>query len=324
MAGGANQFAVTASLLPHIVTFRGDSIGKPVTDPLPTPTANSFIKRPGGATPIGLSAVSAIPFVSRGQHGGGNRPATAPFHTIAASDGDQNQVAAVYLAQHNNDDRRSVGVNPGRPARKPLSTLTVSGSHQNVVAASMVSLKGSDRRDGSCSDAHPAICAGGQHSALVTLPLMTAYYSSGGQHARVDKPSLAVPTKARFGLTFAHACPPPLTAAQYARARQVAEFLRRHDCWDGGELVTLTIRGTLFIIVDIGMRMLTPRELARAQGFPDSYKLDPVFKGKPLSETEQRHKIGNSVCKEPAAAWIEANYRPPLEWGRQAWLEAAE
>jgi len=70
--------------------------------------------------------------------------------------------------------------------------------------------------------------------------------------------------------------------------------------------------------------MLKPRELARAQGFPDSYILDPIYKGKPLSETEQRHKIGNSVCDEPAAAWIEANYRPPLEWGREAFLEAAE
>ena len=39
----------------------------------------------------------------------------------------------------------------------------------------------------------------------VTLPLMTAYYSTGGQHARMDNPSLTVPTKARFGLTEAEA-----------------------------------------------------------------------------------------------------------------------
>lgn len=302
------------------------------------------------------------PFVSRGQHGGGNRRADAPLHTVAASDGDQNQIivpylvprygerdgqpprsfgidrpmptpvpdgnqgslAAVYIAQHNNDSRRSSGVNPGRPAIEPLSTITVEASQQGVVAAHMLSMKGSERRDGSCGTPHPAVCASGQHSAVVTLPLMTAYYSNGGQHARVDVPSLTVPTKARFGLTEALATIPPITDAQWERARQVAEFLRAHGCWDGGEIVTLSIRGTVFVIVDIGMRMLTPRELARAQGFPDTYELAPIFRGKPLSETEQRHKIGNSVCEKPTAAVICENYRPPLEWGEQAFLEAAE
>lgn len=344
-----------ALVVPHVAVFRGDSVGKPVGDPLPVVTANSFIKRPGGAAPLGVAEAAIAPFVSRGQHGGGSRPAETPLHTVAASDGDQNQVvvpylvprygeregqeprsvaidramptpvpdgnqgslAAVYLAQHNTGEE-------GHDVRRPVSTIVQKGCTQGVVAAHMLSLKGSERRDGSCEDPHVAVCASGQHSAVVTLPLMTAYYSTGGQHARVDDPSLTVPTKARFGLTYADAVPPPLSDEQMARARQVAEFLRAHGCWDGGEIVTLSIRGTVYVIVDIGMRMLTPRELARAQGFPDSYVLDPMFKGKPLSETEQRHKIGNSVCKLPAAAWIEANYRPPLEWGDQAFLEAAE
>ncbi|MDS1135584.1 DNA cytosine methyltransferase [Nitratireductor indicus] len=334
----------------------GASIGTALTEPAGSVTC-------GGGGKMDLVELSVMsPFVSRGQHGGGNRPATHPLHTIAASDGDQNQVivpylvprygerqgqeprsiginrpaptpvpdgnqgslAAVYLAQHNNDSRRKSGVNPGRPASVPISTLTVEGAQQGVVAAHMLSLKGSDRRDGSCKAAHPAVCASGQHSAVVTLPLMTAYYSTGGQYARVDSPSLTVPTKARFGLTEADAAVQPLTEAQWARARQVAEFLRTHECWDGGDIVTVSIRGTVFVIVDIGMRMLVPRELARAQDFPDSQILDPIFKGKPLSETEQRHKIGNSVCEKPAAAVIVANYRPPLEWGAMTFREAAE
>lgn len=242
------------------------------------------------------------------------RPAPTPV-----PDGNQGSLAAVYLAQHNTGEE-------GHTPRRPLSTIVGKGSTQGVVAVSMLSLKGSDRRDGSCKDPHFAVCASGQHSAVVTLPLMTAYYSTGGQHARIDSPSLTVPTKARFGLTEADAAVPPLTEAQWARARQVAAFLRAHGCWDGGEIVTLSIRGTMFVIVDIGMRMLFPRELARAQGFPDSYILAPMFKGKPLSETEQRHKIGNSVCEKPAAAVIVANYRPPLEWGEQTapFMEAAE
>jgi DNA (cytosine-5)-methyltransferase 1 len=247
-----------------------------------------------------------------------NRPTPTPV-----PDGNQGSLAAVYLAQHNGGSRGPIG----RPAGQPLSTATVEGSQQQVVAASMLSLKGSERRDGSCEDPHVAICASGQHSAVVTLPLMTAYYSTGGQHARVDDPSLTVPTKARFGLTQCDAIDgTPLTAAQWARAKQVADFLRRHGCWDDREIVTLSIRGITYVIIDIGMRMLTPRELARAQGFPETYILDPIYKGKPLSETEQRHKIGNSVCEKPAKAVIVANYRPPMEWGvyAQPFMEAAE
>ncbi|WP_230948618.1 DNA cytosine methyltransferase [Burkholderia multivorans] len=60
--------------------------------------------------------------------------------------------------------------------------------------------------------------------------------------------------------------------------------------------------------VDIGMRMLTPRELARAQGFPDSYVLAPIVNGKPLSKSAQVRMIGNSVCPDVATALIRANF----------------
>ena len=66
-------------------------------------------------------------------------------------------------------------------------------------------------------------------------------------------------------------------------------------------LVTVQIDGEAYIIVDIGMRMLTPRELARAQGFPDTYLLTG-------SKTSQVARIGNSVCPHVAAALVAANY----------------
>ena len=64
----------------------------------------------------------------------------------------------------------------------------------------------------------------------------------------------------------------------------------------------------MYAIVDIGMRMLSPRELARAQGFPDSYVIEPVFEGKPLSKTAQVRMIGNSVCPDLSTALVVANF----------------
>ena len=70
-------------------------------------------------------------------------------------------------------------------------------------------------------------------------------------------------------------------------------------------LITIRIRGILYIITDIGMRMFTPRELALCQGFPPDY----VLTG---SKTNQVQKIGNSVSPYAAAAVVAANYSPTV------------
>ena len=75
-------------------------------------------------------------------------------------------------------------------------------------------------------------------------------------------------------------------------------------------LVTVSIAGTPYFIADIGMRMLTPRELARAQGFPDWYVLEQTADGTPITKTAQVRGIGNSVCPPIAAALAAANYSP--------------
>lgn len=65
------------------------------------------------------------------------------------------------------------------------------------------------------------------------------------------------------------------------------------------------------LIVDIGMRMLTPRELFNAQGFPPDYIIEPAFNGKKLTKTQQVSKAGNSVCPDLARALVAANYAAP-------------
>ena len=79
-----------------------------------------------------------------------------------------------------------------------------------------------------------------------------------------------------------------------------------------------TVHGEEYQIVDIGMRMLTPRELARAQGFPDDYVLVPVVNGKPLSKTAQVRMIGNSVCPPLARALLVANFTHEQQIARTA------
>ena len=272
-----------------------------------------------------LATAKLAPFLTYGQQGGANRAIDEPHHTVCASRKDTNAVAGVFLAQHN------TGV-VGRDIADPFPTIMSRGTTQAVVAAHMLSLKGSSRRDGTVEKPHPTVLAGGGHSVVVTMPLINAYYGSEKDGATISEPMRTISTRDRFGLIQCDGAGPQLTAAHVFGAHAVANFLRKYGEWDGPDYVQVGE----YIIYDIGMRMLTPRELARAQGFSHDYILAAPYKGKTLTETSQRHKIGNSVCPPMAEALAFANYRPeqrarysvPQGWlfggQNQQYMEAAE
>lgn len=72
-------------------------------------------------------------------------------------------------------------------------------------------------------------------------------------------------------------------------------------------LVTVTVHGTPYVIVDIGLRMLKPHELYRAQGFPPGYIHDRTADGRPLTISAQVRMVGNSVSPPPLRALAAAN-----------------
>lgn len=53
--------------------------------------------------------------------------------------------------------------------------------------------------------------------------------------------------------------------------------------------------------------MLQPRELFKAQGFPDDYIIDTDYTKKAYPKTEQVARVGNSVCPQLAEALVRAN-----------------
>ncbi|MDR6954194.1 DNA (cytosine-5)-methyltransferase 1 [Ancylobacter sp. 3268] len=330
-----------ALVTPFITKFRSGSVGHAATEPTHTITAHSSETHGGGAAPLGLVA----PIIAYAQHGGATRSAEVPVHTLTASPKDQNSLIAVhvtrqfgkstgrdasdpggtdmaggggksgvvaaFLAQHNGGPR------PGSPAHgadEPVSTIATAGAQQQLVAAAMMTLRGSDRRDAGADEPARTFSAKGQHSALLSLPLMTVYYGMDDDGAPADQPSRTETAKPRFGLVDVLASAPPFTAENEARARQVAEFLRAHGCWNGGEFVTIEINGVTYVLVDIGMRMLTTRERFTANGFPPDYIIDHGIDENgnriDFSLEQQGYMCGNAVCPPVAAALVRANYRP--------------
>ena len=301
-----------ALVAPSIQRFNTGAVGVDMLDQMPTITANGYIKRPGGAAPLGLLA----PVLTYAQQGGSNRPIDGQSHTITASDKDQNSVICAFMAQANNDSRRIGGVNPGRPIDEAASTITQTGSHQQVVSAYIA-------RQFGTSTGHPVnqpsgtIMADGQGKSQLVMPYLQSYYATG-EGSREDEPMRTATVKPRHGHVEAVVAVPPFTEAQAARARQVAGFMRAHGLWDDREFVTLEVDGHTFVIVDIGMRMLIPRELFNAQGFPPEYKIAGYYDASrvghnggpawvPFSKTVQVSCVGNSVCPPVAKALVAAN-----------------
>lgn len=73
------------------------------------------------------------------------------------------------------------------------------------------------------------------------------------------------------------------------------------------EIILLIIRGVAYFIADILLRMLTPRELYNAMGFPPDYIIDVDHLGKPYPKSKQVARCGNAVCPPLAEAMVRAN-----------------
>lgn len=159
-----------------------------------------------------------------------------------------------------------------RSAEAPLSTITQRGTQQNVVTSNLVKLQ--RHQDGKPVDEPlDTVLAGGMHYGEVRA-FLTKYYGSAEHGQDLSEPLHTATDKARFGL------------------------------------ITVTIGGEEYAIADIGMRMLSARELFAAQGFPPDYDIEATAEngGKPLTKTSQIAKCGNSVCPDLSRALVAANF----------------
>lgn len=247
VAGGVKH-AVSAA---HLVKFRGESIGSPATEPVPTITSGAGAARPAGAAhALGLASASLVT-LRRNMVGADVR---TPLATVAAQ-AEHHAVSSAFMVQAAHGEGKPDGVQRwgagSKDARAPIGTVTASGSGGHAMALAQLS---------------PEQEAG----ALRVAAFLVKYYGSG---IAVDlRDSLdTVTTKDRLAL------------------------------------VTVHIKGTPYVIVDIGLRMLKPHELYRAQGFPTGYIIDRTANGTPLTTSAAVRMVGNSVSPPPLRALAEAN-----------------
>ncbi|HEY9224538.1 MAG TPA: DNA cytosine methyltransferase [Variovorax sp.] len=139
------------------------------------------------------------------------------------------------------------------------------------------------------------------------------------RHALVTS-HLMVNTTGHSGAAADEPVPTITTGGHHAEVRAflLSYYSTDQDPKIGGPLPTattkdrfglVTIHGQDYQIVDIGLRMLTPRELFKAQGFPDDYVIgDDETQGLKLTKSAQVRMCGNSVCPPLAEALVRANF----------------
>lgn len=164
------------------------------------------------------------------------------------------------------------GTATGQGAGEPLHTITAK-DREGVVAAHMVKLKGTNL-GGPVSEPVQTITAGGGHFGVVTT--MIAPVSPGADLKNWPKIRELLNTYCGYGL--------------------------KED-----EVILFQITGGLYFMADIGLRMLTPRELYRANGFPDDYIIDRDYTGKEYGKAKQVARCGNAVPPPFATALVRAN-----------------
>lgn len=219
-----------------------------------------------------------------------------PLSTVTAVN-NHYLVAPSLIQYHSETAKNEVR---GQELDEPLMTVDTAPRYALSVAHIMKNYGGGYKGAGSAADAPLGTVTGIDHNSLVTAHIMTMRKNMDGQP--VDEPLSTV------SCSGAHHAEVQAFLVKYfstGAAKSVNEPLDTITTKDRFALVT--IHGVEYIITDIKMRMLQPRELFNAQGFPEDYIIDHDADGNPYPKTKQVARCGNAVTPQVPAALVKAN-----------------
>lgn len=296
-------YGVASPLLaPWTVTNTTNSTGHPVPEPVDTARTG------GGGGQMFLSASLVQYHTEQGERVRGQGLDT-PLLTVDASN--RYGLSAVCLEKY-------YGTATGQGAGEPLHTITAK-DREGVVAASLSKFYGgvvgaemsqplptvTSIDHNAVQMAHMVKLKGTNLGGPVSEPVQTI--TAGGGH---------------FGVVSTVVAPvsPGADLKNWPKIRELLNTYCGYDLKEN-EVILFQIAGSLYYLADIGLRMLTPRELYRANGFPDDYIIDRDYTGKEYGKAKQVARCGNAVPPPFATALVRANLP---EWCGQTITTMAE
>jgi DNA (cytosine-5)-methyltransferase 1 len=277
--------------------------------------------------------------------------ADAPLPTVTTAKGGELMSVAPVLVQTGYGEREGQAPR-ALDVAKPLGTVISDGNKFAVASAHMLRLQGSARRDGAVDDPLGAVLASGQHHAQVAA-FMAQHNLDNVGHPMEAPVSTIVGKGCTQGVVEVDLSPAEIEAGCERVLAFMLKYYGTHErgvpcdapidsvtTKDRFALITVHIGGVPYRIFDIRIRMLTPRELYNAQGFPADYKIDPFITWVPprrkadiragrvrtvakrMSKSSSIAKCGNSVPPPLAYAVAKANAPPMTRLeGKSRWNE---
>jgi DNA (cytosine-5)-methyltransferase 1 len=266
----------------------------------------------------------------------GNAPHSMDDPVPTVTTGGRNILAAPTLIQyHTEQSEKEVR---GQTIDDPIQT--VDAANRYGLSSVFLSEYYGNARDG-IGIREPMQTITSKDRESINAAWLTQYFSGEGHYHSTEEPLATITTMEREGVTLAHlahfkgkdkgqSCHDPLMTVT-ARDGQFADVRTTIVKWDGqtdlgywnevrkmlnqycgynladDEILLLNIRGIWYFISDIGLRMLTPRELYDAMGFPHDYIIDKDINGNPITRADQVARCGNAVCPAVAEALVRAN-----------------
>lgn len=227
-------------------------------------------------------------------HPGGN--CKDPIHTITT--GNQQCLISPTLIQYHSETAKDEV--RGQSIEEPIMTVDSSNRYGLVTSFLHKFYDGGYKGAGETLENPLPTVTSWDHNSVVTANLIQMNNHCDGKDIRQPLPTITA-GDGHFGEVRA------FLIKYYGQGigQDIKEPLDTVTARDRFGLVT--IEGVDYQIVDIGLRMLEPRELYGCQGFPDDYIIDHDYTGKTYPRSEQVRRCGNAVCPPIPAALVRAN-----------------
>ncbi|THD51876.1 DNA cytosine methyltransferase [Enterobacteriaceae bacterium ML5] len=326
-----------AVVTPHITKFRTGATGQECDVPFPTITAGSSIRPGGNGHALGMVEATLLPFIAGAggsEYQGKPRAAGVPFHTVIK----ESHSALITPVIARIGQTGFGGDRMAYEAGKPLTTITSKAEH--LLVAPVIARQFGNSVGHAADEPNGTITAGGGGKSQLCTAFLAKHFGGNytGAGAAMDAPVHTVTTTDHHALVTSNliklrgTCkhgqpvtePAPTITAGGLHIGEVRAFLLKyygnekegvslneplHTVTTNDRFGLVTVEGVDYQIVDIGMRMLTPRELYNAQGFPADYIIDRGPDGEKISQKDQVARCGNSVCPTEACALVKANVK---------------
>lgn len=227
-------------------------------------------------------------------HPGGN--CKDPIHTITT--GNQQCLISPTLIQYHSETSKD-GVR-GQAIKDPIMTVDSSNRYGLVASFLHKYYDGGYKGAGETVENPLPTVTAWDHNSVVTANLIQMNNHCDGKDIRQPLPTITA-GDGHFGEVRAFL----IKYYGQGTGQDIEQPLDTVTARDRFGLVT--IEGVDYQIVDIGLRMLEPRELYGCQGFPEDYIIDHDYTGKTYPRSEQVRRCGNAVCPPIPAALVRAN-----------------